>query len=137
MNWRDVGFESAKLEYLAYRQGFFYSGHRAVTDCLAGIHVLSYPIDDKPALAQMLETARRKGYRLWAANSPFESKDLLKSRGYRWNGGDDGRPKAWYKDLGDDELETEQKFLEENVYGGKRQLPVDTVNAFNRFSSRI
>ncbi len=137
VNWRDAGYESVKLEYLAYRQGFFYSGHRAVTDCLAGIHVLSYPVEDKPALTQLLETARRKGYRLWAANSPFESKDLLKARGYRWNGGDDGRPKAWYKDLGDDELEAEQQFLESNVYGGKRQLPVDTVNAFNRFSSRI
>lgn len=137
VNWRDAGFESAKLEYLAYRQGFFYSGHRAVTDCLAGIHVLSYPLNDKPALAEMLDTARRKGFRLWAANSPFESKDLLKARGYRWNGGEDGRPKAWYKDLADDELDAEQAFLETNVYGGKRQLPVDTINAFNRFSARI
>ncbi len=54
-----------------------------------------------------------------------------------WNGGDDGRPKAWYKDLADDELDAEQEFLETNVYGGKRQLPVDTINAFNRFSARI
>ncbi|MFK8028906.1 MAG: 3'-5' exonuclease [Gammaproteobacteria bacterium] len=137
INWRDAGFESAKLEYLAYRQGFFYSGHRAVTDCLAGIHVLSYEIDGKPALAQLLETARLKGFRLWAANAPFESKDLLKARGYRWNSGEDGKPKAWYKDLGSDELEAEQKHLATNVYGGKRQLPVDTINAFNRFSTRI
>lgn len=137
VNWRDAGFESAKLEYLAYRQGFFYSGHRAVTDCLAGIHVLSYEIEGKPALAELLHTARRKGYRLWAANSPFESKDLLKARGYRWNGGEDGRPKAWYKDLNDDELDDEQAFLATNVYGGARQLPIDTINAFNRFSARV
>ncbi|MEM7082189.1 MAG: 3'-5' exonuclease [Pseudomonadota bacterium] len=137
IDWREAGFESAKLEYLAYRQGFFYSGHRAVTDCLAGIHVLSYTLDDQPALAELLNTARRKGFRLWAANAPFESKDVLKSRGYRWNSGADGRPKAWYKDLGDTELDEEQAFLESNVYGGQRSLPVDTINAFNRFSARI
>ena len=31
----------------------------------------------------------------------------------------------------------EQAFLETHVYGGKRQLPTDTINAFNRFSTRI
>lgn len=137
--WQEAGFESIKLEYLAYRQGFFYEGHRAVTDCLAGLQVLSFtlPPDQRPAFAYLLETARKKDCRLWAANSPFESKDLLKARGYRWNSGDDGRPKAWYKDLPESELEDEQQFLASKVYGSRRKLPVDSINAFNRFSARI
>lgn len=139
IDWHAAGFESAKLEYLAYRQGFFYSGHRATIDCLAGIHVVSYTLEDSgnPALSELLGKAREKGVRLWAANSPFESKDLLKARGYRWHAGADGRPKAWYKDLPATELEAEQEYLAENVYGGQRNLPTDQINAFNRFSARI
>ncbi len=41
INWRGEGIESNKLEYIAYRFGFFYEGHRAAIDCLAGIHVLA------------------------------------------------------------------------------------------------
>ncbi|NNF17060.1 MAG: 3'-5' exonuclease [Gammaproteobacteria bacterium] len=137
--WREAGFESAKLEYLAYRQGFFYDGHRAANDCLAGIHVLSVTLEslEKTAFAELLERARAKDYRLWATNSPFESKDLLKARGYRWNNGDDGRPKSWFKDIPGDELDDERAFLADKVYGEARTLPMEPVNAFNRFSARI
>lgn len=139
VDWRAAGFESAKLEYLAYRQGFFYDGHRASIDCLAGIQILSYLLEPelRPAFAQLLEQARKKSYRLWAVNSPFESKDLLKARGYRWNAGNDGRPKAWYKDCDEEQIESEQGYLAEKVYGNAKQLPVEAITPFNRFSARI
>ena len=35
IDWRAHGFESAKLEYLLLKNGYFYDGHRAATDCLA------------------------------------------------------------------------------------------------------
>ena len=39
--WNDEGLASVKLEYLAYKFGFFFEGHRAEVDCCASLHLLS------------------------------------------------------------------------------------------------
>lgn len=138
--WRDEGLESAKLEFLAYRFGFFYDAHRATGDCRAGIHLLTRSLPDSGQLALnlLLASARRKTIRLWAEGSPFDSKDRLKERQYRWNSGDDGRPKAWFRDVDEAQLDAELAFLKEEVFGGRLpDLPSDTINAFNRYSSRV
>lgn len=137
--WRDEGLEGTKLDYLAYRYGFFYDAHRASGDCRAGIHLLAQTLPDsgRPALAVLLESARRKTMRVWALGSPFDSKDKLKLRQYRWNGGEDGRPKAWYRDLDEAQLNEEFSWLKTEVFAGHLpELPVDTINAFNRYSAR-
>ncbi len=137
--WSEEGVESGKLEYLAYRFGFFYEGHRATIDCLAGIHVLAQrlPKSGERALKTLLDTARRPTHRVWATNSPFETKDLLKKRGYRWNNGDDGRPKSWYVDIDEDGLAEETKFLEAEVYGRSTRIQSNRITAFKRFSDRV
>ncbi len=137
--WAQAGFESSKLEYLAYRSGFFYEGHRAAIDCLAGIHLLAQdlPGTDGTALKALLDTARGREWRIWAVGSPFEAKDTLKARGYRWNGGEDGRHKAWYVDVADDQKDDELTFLRESIFRRSIDLPCDPINTFNRFSHRI
>lgn len=137
--WREEGIESAKLDYLAYRYGFFYDAHRATGDCLAGIHLLAQTLPESGTLAltTLLESARRKTIRIWAEGSPFDTKDKLKGRDYRWNSGDDGRPKSWYKDVPESAVSEELAFLRNEVFGGRLpELPTDTINAFNRYSSR-
>ena len=47
-----------------------------------------------PALAILLEQARKKTVRVWVEHSPFDLKDALKRRGYRWSPGNDGRPRS-------------------------------------------
>ncbi|MDH3589157.1 MAG: 3'-5' exonuclease [Gammaproteobacteria bacterium] len=137
--WRDEGLESPKQEYLAYRFGFFYDGHNAAADCLAGIHLLAQelPQSGRPALAALLENARRTTYRLWAVNAPFEAKSLLKARGYFWNSGEDGRQRAWYIDADEERCEQEQKYLQNEIYKRDIQLPIDKITCFNRYSDRI
>ncbi len=137
--WSDEGYESAKLEYLAYRNGFFYDGHRASIDCLAGIELLSrtLPGSGEPALKTLLDNARGRSARVWATNSPFETKDQLKNRGYRWNTGEDGRPKAWYIDVPEADRDAEIAWLHEHVFRRKVPIDCDAINAFNRFSARV
>jgi DNA polymerase-3 subunit epsilon len=137
--WREAGFESAKLEYLAYRQGFFYSGHRAINDCLAGLHVLAQPLPGTggTGFAQLVRNARGKDVRIYATGSPFETKDILRQRGYRWNTGENGRPKAWYIDLPEADMEAELAWLRDNVFHRSVTLPTQSITPFNRFSSRI
>ena len=41
VDWRSEGFGAGKLDYLLMQQGWFYDGHRALSDCLAGVFLLS------------------------------------------------------------------------------------------------
>jgi len=135
--WDALGLGGAKLEYLAYRYGFFYEGHRAEIDCRALLEVLRRPVPGAApgtaALPLLLESARAPSLRIWATGSPFETKDALKARGYRW----DGERKCWYCELGSADREAELAWLKETVYGGKgANVDVETFDARTRYSGR-
>jgi DNA polymerase-3 subunit epsilon len=134
--WSDAGIESAKLEYLAYRYGFFYEGHRAEIDCLALLEVLRRPLGESggTALKALLDSARAPSFRLWANNSPFESKDALKKRGYWW----DASKRCWYGEFRSrEQIEGELAWLKETVFGGKSvAVDLDEFDAKTRYSGR-
>lgn len=140
VNWNEEGVEGVKLEFLAYKYGFFFEGHRATIDCLAGIEILSrpLPLSGEPVLKRLLEHARITTVRLWAEGAPFEKKDELKKRNYRWSAGDNGKRKAWYKDLPEDQVGEEIRYLNEAIYSRKvTELPMDRFTAMLRYSSRV
>lgn len=85
IDWAREGCEGTKLSYLAAAQGFFYDRHRAAHDCLAGVELLArtLPMSGVSGLCRLLENARRPSWRIWAENSPFDLKHLLRARGYR------------------------------------------------------
>jgi DNA polymerase III subunit epsilon len=134
--WHAAGIESSKLEYLAYRYGFFYDGHRAEADCLALLEVLRQPFaaTGKPALVQLLESARRPSFRLWANNSAFDTKDVLRKRGFRW----DAPQRCWYCELPSHEaVQAELAWLKKTVFSGKVvALDLDEFDARTRYSTR-
>lgn len=75
--------------------------------------------------------------RIWAEQSPFELKDSLKRRGYRWNDGSDGRPKSWHIDVCETALDDELTFLRTEIYLRDVERRLQTLTAFTRFSSRV
>jgi DNA polymerase-3 subunit epsilon len=137
--WRAEGLESTKLGWLAYRMcRMFYEAHRADADCLMGIHLLASTLPSgKPALAALLECARAKTARVWAVGSAIETKDVLRRRGYRWNGEpEDGRPKAWWRDVPEAALEAESQWLAAHVYRGTPRHQVQLLDGRLRYSTR-
>ena len=133
--WDAAGIGSAKLEYLAYRSGFFYEGHRAEVDCRALLEVLRRPFGESGAsgLKPLLDSAREPSLRLWALGSPFDSKDLLKARGYRW----EPEKRCWYADIARATLEAELAWLKQAVFAGKgATIEVETFDAKTRYSGR-
>ncbi len=86
------------------------------------------------ALRLLLESARQPSCRVWATGSPFESKDLLKARGYRW----EAEKKVWYRDLAPQEpLEEELGWLKEKVYADRSaSVELETFDARTRYSER-
>src|SRR5919112_2174117 len=116
--WSGFGFEGSKLGYLLTQCGWFHHGHRAVEDCHALLEVLATPLpcDAGFPFEHLLTSARKALLRIWAESSPFDMKDVLKARGYRWNDGTNGRPKSWWVEVDEQAGEAELMFLRREVY---------------------
>jgi DNA polymerase-3 subunit epsilon len=139
IDWAAEGFEGAKLGYLAQAAGFFYDRHRAMNDCLAAIELLAMrlPRSGVTGLSLLLDGARTAAWRIWAESSPFDLKDVLKARGYRWNGDPGPQPRAWYIDVPEVQCEAELRFLRTEIYRYEADLPIRRIDAYDRFSDRI
>lgn len=139
VDWEAEGLGSAKLEFIAYKRGFHYDAHRAEMDCRVLLHVLQAPLGETghSTLKSMLDRYQAKEFRIWATDTPFSVKDVLKERGYYWGDGTNGKEKAWFCTVPEAELANELAWLKANAYGGKAaSVVVDTMDAFSRFSTR-
>ena len=135
VSWSDFGFEGSKLGYLLSQCGWFHQGHRAVEDCHALLEVLAAPLrgDTGCAMSHLLASARKALLRIWAEGSPFDMKDELKKRGYRWSDGNDGRAKSWFIEVTEDAYEAEMKFLRQEIYCRDVEPFTQRITAFERF----
>ena len=140
IDWKAQGLGSAKLEFLCSELGWFYDAHRAQVDCHALLRVLSTPLkSDKPegavtGLLQLFKASQNARTVVKAFGSPFETKDKLKARGYRW----DAEARVWYTAVKSAEaLDAEAEWLKAEVYGGRSaRIGLETQDARVQFSSR-
>jgi len=146
IGWQDEDISSLKLDYIAYKLGYFFDGHRAVNDAQATLHLLTkaLPCSGKQAMASLLASAREKSQRLFAVTAPFDKKDDLKARGYRWLADFSykdpfGKQKkgVWSISVSGADSKAEQQWLTDNIYSPKKALfrHVD-LTARNRYSIR-
>lgn len=137
VDWNGEGIGSAKLDYIAYQYGYFYEAHRAEDDCFALLEILQckLPKSGDLVLKSILNTLGQKSYTVYATGSPFETKDTLKARSYRWN----GDKKSWHITVtGDDAIKAEVAWLKSNIYGGKNaKIEIEAQNCLTRFSTRV
>jgi len=91
--WRDFCRPSRALEVLCTWTGFFYDSHQAANDVDAMIHVLR----KNNKIQELLESAQKPDYRVFAMGSPRDKNAELKKRRYRW----DPSVTCWYKSFGD------------------------------------
>ena len=135
IDWKKEGSGSAKLEFLASERGWFYDAHRAQVDCHALLQVLASTLaDGQTGLSRLLTGAGQTRYKLRATGAPFEAKDKLKSRGYRW----DGEGRVWWCSLGSDALlDAECAWLRDEVYGRRSaRVMLEALDSLVQFSSR-
>ena len=73
-----------------------------------------------------------------AVGAPYEKKDALKQRGYRWNDGAQGGCKAWWISVPGDMEREELAWLANEVYprGITDSVEITRVDALDRFSIR-
>jgi len=138
VDWDKEEISSRKLEYIAYKFGFFHEGHRAINDCLAGVHLLAQklPKSQVPVLKELLIQSAAIRFKLYALNSPYDSKELLKARGYRWNMNQNDKYRAWSIELLEDKVAEEINYLRSSIYSTSSiNIPVEIFDAYSRFSS--
>lgn len=136
INWKEQGRSSAKLESLALALGWFYDAHRAEMDCHALLAVLANPLPraSHTGLAHVMQQSAKPSYRLQATNAPFDAKDKLKARGYRWG----AEQRVWHTRVGDPKaLQAEFEWLKENAYNQRAVVvQFEKLDARVRYSSR-
>jgi DNA polymerase-3 subunit epsilon len=137
INWKSEAIESSKLEYIAYKCGFFYEGHRAGIDCLAGIHVLTQtlPKSQNLVFSTLLANSRKITFKIWAFGAPYAQKDILKRRGYKWSQTKSDKSQAWSIELEKDQVKDELEYLRSDIYGHHISLPIEIIDAYTRFST--
>ena len=109
IDWRRHGYRQMGLTYLAADHGFLNPfAHRAVFDCATTFRLVA------PHLDELITRSYEKEFTVHALASPFESKDVLKKRGYHW----DPHMRCWVTIVPESRLEEERNFLAEEVYKG-------------------
>ena len=98
VDWQAERISTRVLEYLLFKFGWFINAHRALDDAegLLGILLESLPVSGTSIFKVLLERYDEVTAKVCAVGAPFEKKDVLKQRGYRWNDGAQGGCKAWW-----------------------------------------
>jgi DNA polymerase-3 subunit epsilon len=113
IGWCEYGFDGRSLGWLLAQSGWFHEGHRALPDVDALITLLRHDLyNGITPLSVLMENARRPGWIVRAIGAHFDVKERLKARGYRWDPG----ACVWWREVGDEALEGERRWLEDFVY---------------------
>ena len=140
LNWQAERISSRTLEYLLYKcGGYCINAHRALDDAegLLGLLMSRFPVSDRPIFQELLERSSKLTSKICAVGAPFDRKDILKKRGYRWNDGTRGC-KGWWINVPSDLEQAEMNYLANEIYPGGRidNVEINRIDALARFSIR-
>ena len=139
IDWDARDFKGVKQELLCIWHGFYYDAHRAMGDVDALIHLVTHAsyIDNKP-IVELIQNAKRPMCRVEATFAKYEYKNLLKKRSYRWHDPDNGNKddKAWCKLISHEDMDTERKWLNDNVYNNNFQGRFIEISIIDKYKSR-
>ena len=94
------------------------------------------PNSDRRVLAVLRETTSRDTIRLWAVRAPFETKDELKARGYRWMPESRrGIERAWWTEVLHERVDAELDWLRATIYrtAGVPHIAQRRITAYDRW----
>lgn len=140
IDWQAERLQARSLEYLLFKFGWCINAHRALDDAegVLGLLLERLPISGNPVFRVLLENSAESITKLYAVNSPFDRKDLLKQRGYRWSDGSNGTPKSWWISIPESREQEEFSYLATEIYPGGRtdSVEIRRVSPIDRFSVR-
>ena len=137
IDWLREGFSAGKLDHLGMQFGWFYDGHTALADCEACLALLAQtlPKSGRRVLEVVREVAQQTEHLICAIDAPFDEKDTLHDRGYRWRPAELKNGKVWWTTCLDREAEIE--WLQSEIYRYEKDIPTQEVTALSRYSNRL
>ena len=136
VDWVAEGLGARKLDYIAFQFGFFFDAHRAEADCMALLNILQQdlPKSGVKVMKSLIDKLPHKDWTVFALNSAFDTKDILKARAYQW----DAARKTWHRTVtGTDAIRSEVAWLKESIYNGKSaKLEFEVRDPLLRYSRR-
>ena len=98
VDWLYEGFSAGRLDYLGLRFGWFYDGHRALADCEACLALLAQtlPNSGRRIMAVVREAALKEDFLVRAVDAPYDLRDKLRQRGYRWRPAQLPNGRVWW-----------------------------------------
>ncbi|NJB89487.1 DNA polymerase-3 subunit epsilon [Sphingopyxis italica] len=132
LDWLILGFDGRALGHLLLQAGWYFQGHRAEQDVQALSTLLGCAArDGRTIMSHLLERCDRPNFLVAAVGAPFDAKDLLKVRGYRWN----AERRHWWREIDEDDIQGEKIWLDQVVYKSSNGQPTLTkITASERFS---
>jgi DNA polymerase-3 subunit epsilon len=124
-------FDGRALGHLLSQCGWFYEGHRAENDVLALIYLLAHTSQDgETILAKLRAASEQPTFQINAVDAPFDAKDSLKAKGYRW----DATMRFWWKTVSQPDLEAEAQWLRQDIYLERGMPEIFPQSACERYS---
>jgi DNA polymerase-3 subunit epsilon len=109
IEWHSKGFKTRALNYLAADHGFVNPfAHRALFDCATTFRLIC------PYIQEIIARSWDREVEVVAFQAPFEQKDKLRLRNYKWDPGE----RVWSKMIFEQQLAEERVFLEAEIYCG-------------------
>ncbi|UPU34115.1 3'-5' exonuclease [Geomonas paludis] len=141
IDWGAERLSSRTLEFLLFKTGSLtINAHRALDDAegVLGLLLERLPVSGAPIFLELLKRAHEVTSRIYAVSAPFDKKDVLKERGYRWSDGTQGGSKAWWRDVPAHEEPEELAYLAREIYprGNTSAVQIMRCDAYARFSVR-
>ncbi len=125
-DWQKAGFRSHALEQLLSSSGYFYTGHNAMTDVGATVWLMHL---HPGQMLELLNKAESGIAVIDAIGSPFQQKDALRLRGYRWNAGN----RYWSREISVAQIDREKTFLNGLYKNGGERARITPQDASERF----
>ena len=141
LDWNKERIGSRTLEYLLFKcGGYTINAHRALDDAegVLGLLLGNFPVTNTPIFKTLLEKSDEMTSRICAVGAPFDKKDILKQRGYRWKSGSVNGCKGWWTDVPQQLEQEELSFLGAEIYpdGNTASVDINRIDAYARFSIR-
>lgn len=133
LDWLALGFDGRALGHLLLQSGKFFSGHRASNDVEALTSLLGEILPGGGTIfAHLLARCEAETVRIDAIGAPFEVKDELKRRGYRW----DAHRRVWWREIEAEEVAYERAWLDDQIYHGRGSPNLTVITARERFTEK-
>jgi DNA polymerase-3 subunit epsilon len=140
IDWQVERLQARSLEYLLFKFGWCINAHRALDDAegVLGLLLEQLPTSGHSVFRVLLENSAESITKLYAVNAPYDKKDLLKQRGYRWSDGSNGTPKCWWISIPEAREKNELAYLAAEIYSNGRtdSVEMQQVRPIDRFSVR-